>query len=155
MYQSVTPKIRLTNYLCIPRAVLELPLNGTELLLYALLLERAKLSSRNPEWTDKEGQVFLYYPIHRLAEDLGKDPSTVKRAMNRLEEHGLVRRRRQGACRSNKLYVQVPEESVIKAPAPDFPGMKVRNPYGKPVENADLERLLEKKRQELGLTSAR
>lgn len=37
----------LTNYLPLPRPLLELDLSGTALLLYALLLDRATLSQKN------------------------------------------------------------------------------------------------------------
>ena len=151
MYQPMVPKVRLTNYLTIPRPVLELPLNATELLVYGLLLERAKLSAQNPEWTDEEGRVFLFFPVEALAQALGKNPSTVKRAMNRLEAQGLLLRQRQGSCRANKLYVQVPKSCVITDPPPSFPGMRQRSGCGNAVDNDDIRRVLARKRQELGV----
>ena len=32
-------------------------------LLYALLLDRARLSMQNPGWTDERGRVYLIYTI--------------------------------------------------------------------------------------------
>lgn len=64
----------LTNYLPLPRPLLELDLSGTALLLYALLLDRATLSQKNGWWSE-EGWVFVRYPIKKLAATLGKSPS--------------------------------------------------------------------------------
>ena len=149
MYQPVCPKLRLTNYLAIPRPVLELPLNATELLVYGLLLERAGLSAQNPNWTDQEGRVFLFFPVEDLAKALGKNPSTIKRAMNRLEKEGLLLRQRQGACRANKLYVRVPESCIITAPPPAYPGMPQRHACAEAVDDDALRRVLAEKRKEL------
>lgn len=147
MYHFLTPNTRLSSYLCIPRPVLKLSLNSTELLLYALLLDRARMSQRKREWTDAEGRVFLFYPISELAAAADKAETTVKRSLQRLEELGLLYRRRQGACRSNLLYVKVPEEPA--APAPATCGKSL----GKAAEKAAFDRLLQQKRQEWGITS--
>ncbi len=126
---------RLQSYISIPRAVLELPLSSTELLLYARLLDRARLSQREARWEDGEGRVFLFYPLAALAADLGRTEMTVKRGLNRLEELGLLYRRRQGACRANKLYVKVPAsaQAAEDLAAAEGPG-------------ADFDRLLAEKR---------
>lgn len=43
-------------------------------LLYALLLDRMGLSSRNG-WYDEQGRVYIYYPVEEIEEDIGGDPA--------------------------------------------------------------------------------
>ena len=135
----LTRDARLDSYISIPRAVLELPLSSTELLLYALLLDRARLSQREARWADQQGRVFLFYPLSALAADLGRTEMTVKRGLNRLEALGLLYRSRQGACRANKLYVKVPAPQAGVEDAPEASAPEA-------AERQDFDRLLEKKR---------
>lgn len=81
----------LTNYLPLPRPLLELDLSGTALLLYALLLDRATLSQKNGWWSE-EGWVYVRYPIARLAAALGRGTTVVKNRLKELEQAGLIRR---------------------------------------------------------------
>lgn len=81
----------LTNYLPLPRPLLELDLSGTALLLYALLLDRATLSRKNGWWSE-EGWVYVRYPIKKLAAALGKSPSVIKRRLAELDRVGLIER---------------------------------------------------------------
>ncbi len=135
----LTRDARVQNFISIPRAVLDLPLRSTELLLYALLLDRARLSQRQVKWADDRGRVFLFYPLAALAKDLGRTEMTVKRGLARLEELGLLYRCRQGACRANKLYVKVPADEAERAHVPPEPAEAAQ-------DRADFDSLLEKKR---------
>lgn len=156
MTTFITEHTGLFNYLCVPRQVLELELNSTELHLYALLLDRARLSQQSPAWEDPQGRVFIFYPIVQLAADLNKAESTVKRGLNRLEELGLLYRKRQGACRANRLYVRIPAEAVASAPAAKVPPVSscyayaapCEDPRGKAKEKEAFDRLLQQKRRE-------
>ena len=60
-------KQKLQNFLALPRSMLGLDLNETAIILYMLLLDRAKVSVTNPEWISKDGLAFIRYPIEKLA----------------------------------------------------------------------------------------
>ena len=49
----------------------------------------------------------MVYPIAYLADDLGKSHMTVKKALNELEEAGLLVRKKQGFSKPNLLYVRI------------------------------------------------
>ena len=99
----------MPDYLILPRPLMKLKLTATELLVYLLLLDRARLSFRSPAWRDKKGRAFLYYPIQDLSEAIGRSDTAVKTALRQLEEKDLIRRIRQGQGKPNRIYVKVPE----------------------------------------------
>lgn len=164
MTEFMTKHTKLTNYVCIPKLLLygeEIPI--PQLLLYALLLDRARLSQANPGWVDEQGHVFCIYPLETMSRDLGKSISSVKRYILELEERGLVCRKRQGMGRSNKLYVKLPLDTS-DMPIQCAAAWKSRADAAekKPVEThtmsveeaaerAAFQQLIRKKRQELGL----
>ncbi len=99
----------MPDYLILPRPLMKLKLSATELWVYLLLLDRARLSFRSPAWRDRKGRAFLYYPILDLAEAVGRSETAVKTALRELEEKDLIRRIRQGQGKPNRLYVKLPE----------------------------------------------
>lgn len=105
----MTNQTQIPVYLPYPRFVLGMNLTQTAKVLYALLLDRASLS-RKTGWKDEEGHIFVVYPIVYVADDLEKSPMTVKKALNELEEAGLLVRKKQGFSKPNLLYVKIPSE---------------------------------------------
>ena len=99
----------MPNYLILPRPLMKLRLTATELWVYLLLLDRARLSFRTSAWRDRKGRAFLYYPILDLAEAIGCSDTAVKTALRQLEEKDLIRRIRQGRGKPNRIYVKLPE----------------------------------------------
>ena len=97
-------------HLTLPESLLTADLSATELKAYMLLLRRSFLSARSPKWTDGDGRVFLYYPIRELAGTLGRSETSVKKALNRLEELELILRRSQGRGKANRIYVKFPSD---------------------------------------------
>ena len=66
---ALTPFTRntsLVNFLPVPRYLFAMRLSSTALLLYILLLDRASLSKQNG-WHNREGWVYLIYPVAELA----------------------------------------------------------------------------------------
>ena len=104
------PEDRLPPFLPCPESILTLDMSLTECLVYLLLLRRSFLSARSPKWTDGDGRVFLYYPIRELAGTLGRSETSVKKALNRLEELELILRRSQGRGKANRIYVKFPSD---------------------------------------------
>ena len=89
--EYMTDQTRIPAFLPYPRFLLKIELTNTARVLYAMLLDRAKLSRRNG-WKDEKGQIYLIYPISNMAKDLGKSQTTTKKAMQELGDAGLVKR---------------------------------------------------------------
>lgn len=128
----------LTNYLPLPRPLLELDLSGTALLLYALLLDRATLS-RKSGWWSEEGWVYVRYPVKKLASALGRGSAVVKVRLRELEQAGLIRRVTPRRGEASQIFLSLPEDAFSagggskKQPSP---GQKTsRDPAKKTAPN--------------------
>ena len=111
MVTLINETTEIGSYLIFPRSLLQLELTATEHSVYMLLLDRWRLSARSEEWRDREGNTFLYFPIQELAQQLGRSATTVKKALGKLEEKGLICRKRQGLGKPNRIYLGLPAES--------------------------------------------
>ena len=100
---------RLPPYLPYPRFLLQADLTQTAKLLYALLLDRATLSQTNG-WLDEGGRIYLVFPIEKIAAALDRSTMTVKTALSELEDAGLIKRRRSGFSKPNRIYVKMPPD---------------------------------------------
>ena len=76
-----TPETPRPIHLDFPMALVTMDLSATEMLVYMLLLNRSNLSARGGDWVDMRGRVFVYYPIHSLAEALGRSEAGTKKAL--------------------------------------------------------------------------
>lgn len=94
-----------------PRFLLDTELNETTKLLYAILLDRARLSLKNEGWTDTFVHVFIYFTIEALAKVLHKSQMTIKTSLTLLEKNELILRKRQGVGQPNRIYVKFPSET--------------------------------------------
>ena len=84
-----TRDTRLCRFLVLPTALLRWGLSPGAVLVYALLLDRAKLSQRSG-WTDKRGWVYTVFPIQALCQALGRGETTLKRWIRELEARELI-----------------------------------------------------------------
>ena len=66
-----TRDTQLSGFLTLPKSLLCWGLSPGALLVYGLLLDRGKLSQRSG-WTDKQGWVYVIFPVRELALALGK-----------------------------------------------------------------------------------
>ena len=98
-------------HLDFPMALLTMDLSATEMGVYMLLLNRSNLSARSPDWADGAGRIFVYYPIHSLAEALRRSEAGVKKALNALEKKDLIARAHQGMGKPSRIYVKLPAGS--------------------------------------------
>ena len=103
---------KLLSYLPFPRFLLGADLTQTAKVLYAVLLDRSNLSRANG-WMDEDGNIFVVFPLNKLADMVDKGPSTVKNALNELEAAGLIERRRCGNGMPNRIYVKQPDSQDI------------------------------------------
>ena len=108
--RELKPDGAMPVYLMYPRFLLELEINDTAKMVYLLLYDRARLSMQNG-WLDEDGRVYVYYTEEHLAEALHRTEATIRTAMNTLEHHGLIHRKRQGAGRPNRIYVRIPKDA--------------------------------------------
>ena len=106
--RELKPDTKLPVYLMYPRFLLELEINDTAKMVYLLLYDRARLSMQNG-WLDEDGRTYIYYTEEHLAEALKRTEATIRTALNTLEHHGLILRKRQGAGKPNRIYVRIPK----------------------------------------------
>jgi len=115
--------------------------------LYACLRDRLNLSIKNNEekkgaWEDERG-VFILMARKSIAEFLNRSLPTVRKIIGELKKVGLLRERRMGLTKCNRLYVQSleGENSAPLAPEKNLPangnilpssGKGVFIPEGKP-----------------------
>ena len=104
-----TPDTPRPIHLDYPTALLDLDLSAMEMGAYMLLLNRSNLSARSADWVDSQGRVFVYYPIHSLAERLHRSEAGVKKALNALEKKDLIARRQQGMGKPTRIYIKLPQ----------------------------------------------
>lgn len=108
MTQFLASEEDLPLYIKFPYFLLDLEsLSETAKILYAVLLNRGRLSIKN-HWRDKEGHIYIIFPIEKLAETLHKSPTTIKLALSALEREDLVVRKHQGPGLPNRIYVKIP-----------------------------------------------
>ena len=107
MTDYITNRTVLPPYMMYPKFLLTLPISETAKLIYVLLLDRARLSAAKHEYTDRNGRVYIYYPIEDMADDIHKSRTTVKNALAALEDSRLIVRVHQGIGQASKIYVKV------------------------------------------------
>ena len=111
MNKYMYPNTKLPPYLPFPKFLLERSLSNTAKILYSVLISRAQLSQKNG-WVDEFGRVYFIYPIHQMADDLGKSETTIKVALKELTEAKLLERVSEGRGKNNRLYLLLFEDKV-------------------------------------------
>lgn len=107
MTDYITNHTVLPPYMMYPKFLLTQHIIETAKLIYVLLLDRARLSATKHEYTDRNGRVYIYYPIEDMADDIHKSRTTVKNALAALEDSRLIVRVHQGIGQASKIYVKV------------------------------------------------
>ena len=107
MTDYITNSTALPPYMMYPKFLLTQHISETAKLIYVLLLDRARLSATKHEYTDRNGRVYIYYPIEDMADDIHKSRTTVKNAFAALEDSRLIVRVHQGIGHASKIYVKV------------------------------------------------
>ena len=134
---NLSPMVRdtpLEDYMPLPRAVLALDISATAKLLYALLLDRATLSQKSEYYKNKQGYVYVIFPVRELGKALGRKDETVRRALNELEGKLLVTRFR-GPTGYNQLFVSVPDPPKKRGAPLEKEGWDPSKKRGGPLEN--------------------
>ena len=114
MTDYITNHTALPPYMMYPKFLLTQHISETANLIYVLLLDRARLSATKHEYTDRNGRVYIYYPIEDMADDIHRSRTTVKNAFAALEGNKLIVRVHQGIGQASKIYVKVHIETKDK-----------------------------------------
>ncbi|MGN0149409.1 MAG: replication initiator protein A [Clostridia bacterium] len=114
MTDYITKQTVLPTYMMYPKFLLTLPISETAKLIYIMLLDRARLSASKGDYTDKNGHVYIYYPIEDIADDIHKSRTTVKNALAALETSKLILRVHQSIGQASKIYVKIIRETEDK-----------------------------------------
>ena len=125
-----TRDTRLCRFLVLPTALLRWGLSPGAVLVYALLLDRAKLSQRSG-WTDKRGWVYTVFPIQALCQALGRGETTLKRWIRELEARELIFRTVPLPGGTAWTFLQVPKFSVAEEGTEE--PHQVRDPWEEPA----------------------
>ena len=125
-----TRDTRLCRFLVLPTALLRWGLSPGAVLVYALLLDRAKLSQRSG-WTDKRGWVYTVFPIQALCQALGRGETTLKRWIRELEARELIIRPVPLPGGPAWTFLQVPKFSVAEEGTEE--PHQVRDPWEEPA----------------------
>lgn len=97
-------------FIRLPRALIDNP-NFSEIsaeakLLFSLILDRIGVSQINADrFTDKNGNLFVYYTIQEICLKLGCSHGKAVRLVNELEYQGLIFKQRKGCGKPNKIIV--------------------------------------------------
>lgn len=103
-FEFITEDTSLPPCMPLPIAALRLPVSSTAKMMYACMLDAILTGGKE----DRNGILFVCFPITKLSEVLFRSHMTVKRSLNELEAAGLIMRVRQGFGEPNKIYVLIP-----------------------------------------------
>ena len=73
-------------------------------ILITCMIDRRSLSEKS-RWHDKQGRIYIYYPLHQICEDLSVSKQKAVNMLNELENAELIKRTRQGLGRPSRIYV--------------------------------------------------
>ena len=106
--KKITRNTAFPDYMIFPKFLIDLKISETSKILYAILLDRTRLSRKSPQWQDENGDIYIYYRIDNLVTRLHKGKTAVENSLTLLEENNLIQRKRQGVGRPNRIYVKIP-----------------------------------------------
>ena len=104
-FEFMTAGTPLPPCMPLPLALLRLPASSTAKVMYALMLDETLLYGME----DENGILYIHFPIRELAAALSRSTMTIKRAMNELDEMGLVMRVRKDFSKPNRIYLLIPK----------------------------------------------
>lgn len=108
-YKYISEKTIFPSFFQYPEFLLHLPISQTGKTVYMLLYNRARLSQKN-NWMDENGRIFVIFLIKELAKKLEKSETTVKTALNELDEAGLLQRKSGGFSKPNHIFLKIMTE---------------------------------------------
>jgi len=100
---------RLPQFFMCPKYLSGYKYNGTTIITFMLLYERARQSMTSDKWTDENGDTFILYTEEELAKALGRTERCIRMSLDQLEKDGHIQRTRTIPDASH-IYVCIPEE---------------------------------------------
>jgi len=101
-------KENMPQFVPFPKFLLGTRLSYLAMIIYTLLLDRARLSEKNG-WKNEAGEVYVIYTVDGLAKALNKGETAVKKARKELSDAGLIRLEKLGLGKPSRTYVYVPD----------------------------------------------
>lgn len=114
-------------------------LNSDSKILYAFLLDRLSLSSKN-NWIDEQKNIYLIFTRQEVQEKLGLSEKTATKAFKQLINVNLIAEKRQGLGKPNLIYVaKIQYED--KCNIPDRENLQVLNSnfYGSGIVQSTVQ----------------
>ena len=145
-----TRETELAGFAPFPNYLLKLELSMTARVLYAQLLNRAKLSLQSG-WMDDRGRVYVYFSEAEIGQTLRKGRSAVQQALHDLDEADLIERERYAGRGGRRIYLKVvlaePGKETDENPAPAIPEIRTSHErktgpgaIGKPASRNNTEK---------------
>lgn len=76
-------------------------------ILYCRMLNRASLSAvHTKDFTDKVGRLYIIYTVEQIMEDMRCARRTTIKMLKKLEDIGLIEKKRQGQGKASIIYVK-------------------------------------------------
>lgn len=107
-YEFMLKNTNLPPCIPLPKAALQLPISSTAKLMYARML--GEILADGIE--DSNGIKYIRFPIRELAITICRSPMTVKRALNELEQAGMIMRVHQNVGETSHIYVLIPDDKM-------------------------------------------
>lgn len=83
--------------------------------LFTLILNRTELSYKNKErFTDKNGEVFVYFTVEQICEKLGCGHCKASNLLKTLKENGFIKSVRGGCSKPNRIYILPPYNRFLE-----------------------------------------
>ena len=101
-------KVRMKSFIRVPRAFLDefySDISAEVKYLYSLMLDRVSLSMRKG-WRDNDGRVYIYFTLKDAERLLHVGKNKAVKLFKRMEELGLIRRRKQGQGKPARVFVR-------------------------------------------------
>lgn len=73
-------------------------------LLYGVMIDRAELSIKN-DWVNENDEVFIYYKLEEIMQDLGIAKQTAINYLKELENNELIEKEKKEFNKPNKYYL--------------------------------------------------
>lgn len=86
--------------------------NSDAKIVYALLKDRYQISAYK-KFTNKQGDIVVIYPREKIAEKLNISIPTVRKAIKKLSDMGLIEEERQGLNKPNLIYLLKLEKTEL------------------------------------------
>jgi len=119
-------------------------MTNDERMLYAFMRDRSALSEKNG-WVDEEGHIYIIFTIDEIKEEMCCASEKATKILKKLEDRGLIERKRRGLGLPSITYVKNFAERENPDDSSDFRKSKIsnfenRNSCNSEIENPDVRK---------------